>query len=277
MSEHIFEIRLFWAATAIAVLGVAVTQAGWKHKAFVNSLFGVAGLSFFAAIFWPQIAPYIPESIDVPLGTLSSNLISWLVLLAVAVSAICFLDYRARLSWAKHFPTIEALLEGENIVVSPTPLVLPEPHSGPNVAKWFPPLKSLDEFVDKALLNAAVQALNNAKAAKEARDAEFKDKSPYEVIRIDATNEFSKKAQDTEIAFMVARQRLFDSLISQMKEGVLVGRALPFDDKKLEDRDWEIIKSSHWSVLRFETTDQTYETVSGGGRTYKGLQIGKPQ
>lgn len=145
------------------------------------------------------------------------------------------------------------------------------------VTKWFAPLQALDEFCDKGLLRAAFQALNDARAAKEARDAEFKDKSPYDIIRIDATNDFSKKANDAEIAFMFARKRVFDNLISQMKEGVLVGRALPFDDKKLEDRDWEIIKSSHWSVLRFEATDQNYETVSGGGRTYKGLQIGKHQ
>jgi hypothetical protein len=146
----------------------------------------------------------------------------------------------------------------------------------PNVAQWFAPLKALDQFVDKALLNAAVQALNDARAAKEARDAEFKDKSPYEIIRIDATNEFSKKAQDTENAFMFARKRVFDELIRQMKEGILVGRALPFDDKKLEDRDWEIIKSSHGAFLDLKVPIKLMKLSVAAGVPTRAFRSGSP-
>src|SRR3990172_6196994 len=103
MSDHTFEIQLFLAGTAIAVLGVAVTQADWKHKAFVRSLFGLAFVLFGAAVFWPQIGPQIPQAIDAPLGAISSSSSSWLLLLGLAVSAICGLDYRARLEWLKKY------------------------------------------------------------------------------------------------------------------------------------------------------------------------------
>lgn len=142
------------------------------------------------------------------------------------------------------------------------------------VTKWITPLAALDECADKSLRDAALKALHEYEEAKQKRDTEQQNKGPYEVLAYDLTSNVTT----LEFKFLRARQKVFDDLIGQLKAGILVGRALPFNDKKLEDnQDWEIIKSSHWSVLRFEATDTTGETISGGGRTYKGLQIGKPQ
>jgi len=146
--------------------------------------------------------------------------------------------------------------------------------SAPQVTRWFTPQNALDEFADKDLLAATVKALNEYRAARQAKDDHYKNLSPYEAVA-DRTN-LSQQAQNAEIAFYATRRRLYENIINQLKQGILVGRALPFDDKKLVgNQDWETIKQSHWSVLRFSEGDM--EDVSGGGRTYKGLQIGKPQ
>jgi hypothetical protein len=42
MSGDDLSVQLFIEATAIAVLALAVSQAGWKHLWFVRALFGVA-------------------------------------------------------------------------------------------------------------------------------------------------------------------------------------------------------------------------------------------
>src|SRR5580693_2560110 len=106
--EHIFAIRLFLAATAIAFAGVGVNQADWKHPLFVGGLFGSAALFLVAGILWPTIAPGIPEGIGLSLGAIASSLIAWLLLLAITVVAICALDYRERANWRKEFPKITA-------------------------------------------------------------------------------------------------------------------------------------------------------------------------
>jgi len=275
--EHIFAIRLFFAATAIAVAGVGVNQADWKHPLFVRALFGSSAVLFLVAIFWPSIAPEVPDGIGAFLTLLSSSLISWLLLLAVTVVAICALDYRERANWRQEFPKLVALFETKKIAdTSVSASAEPSVAAKPTVARWFTPLQAVDQFAEKILVAAALTARDKATVAKEERDREYANKSPYQIVADDKN--LSTKAQNAEIAFYTARHAVFENLIDQLKQGILIGRALPFNDKKLEgDQDWEIIKASHWSVLTFQTSDQKFETVSGGGQTYRSLQIGRPE
>jgi hypothetical protein len=55
-------VQLFIAAAGLALLGIAVTQAGWTHKFFVRSLFGVAAILFLCAIFWRNVIEHAPRA-----------------------------------------------------------------------------------------------------------------------------------------------------------------------------------------------------------------------
>ena len=93
-------IQLFIAATAIVVLGVAVTQAGWTHKWFVRSLFLSAAILILCALLWKQIAeklPHLAESMD----AITKAPISWFVLLLVSIGLVFLLDFGARMGWLK--------------------------------------------------------------------------------------------------------------------------------------------------------------------------------
>jgi hypothetical protein len=268
--EHIFAIRLFLAATAIAVAGVGVNQADWKHPLFVKGLFGSAAVLFIAAIAWPTIAPKVPDGIGLPLSAIASSLISWLLLLAITVVAICALDYRERSKWRTEFPRIVDLLSGVAIVAAAP---IPEPPK-PKEPEWFSPLRAVDKFVDQGVLQAALTALSAVRAAREEQQQQKKPEGEDPFIFV--TNQAAgKKVRDAEWSYTAARNKVFNELIEQLKQGTLVGRALPFDAKVL-DGDWETIKQPYWSVLAFDMyNDPKMETVSGGGRTYKGLQIAR--
>jgi putative nucleotidyltransferase with HDIG domain len=82
------------------------------------------------------------------------------------------------------------------------------------------------------------------------------------------------RVREAENAYFIARGRVFDNLVDQLKREILVGRGVPYENNKPHG-DWEIIKSAYWTALTFDPSDSSCETVSGGGHTYKGLQIGK--
>jgi hypothetical protein len=91
-------IQLFIGATAIAILGVAVTQAGWTHKGFVWSLFVIAGGLSLIAVFWKPIRDANPE-IGPVASSVAGSSISWFTLLLVGFGAVFFLDLLARIGW----------------------------------------------------------------------------------------------------------------------------------------------------------------------------------
>jgi hypothetical protein len=88
-------VQLFVGGTAVAVLSVAMTQAGWTHKWFVRSLFVVAALLIVVAIFWKSIEGAIPK-----IGPIASDVagssVSWFTLLLTGFGIVFFLDFRAR-------------------------------------------------------------------------------------------------------------------------------------------------------------------------------------
>jgi hypothetical protein len=91
-------IQLFIGATAIAILGVAVTQAGWTHKGFVWSLFVIAGGLSLLAVFWKPIRDAHPE-IGPVASEVAGSSISWFTLLLVGFGVVFFLDLLARTGW----------------------------------------------------------------------------------------------------------------------------------------------------------------------------------
>ena len=91
-------IQLFIGASAIAVLGVAVTQAGWTHKWFAWSLFVIAATLALFAVFWKPIRDAHP-AIGPVASEVAGNSISWFTLLLVGFGIVLLLDLLARIRW----------------------------------------------------------------------------------------------------------------------------------------------------------------------------------
>jgi hypothetical protein len=87
--------QYFIAGTAIAILGIAVTQAGWTHRAFVKALFALGLALALTAGLWKPISEAFPRLRDLaaPIGSSPS---AWLVLLVTTLMIVFLLDYRAR-------------------------------------------------------------------------------------------------------------------------------------------------------------------------------------
>ena len=90
-------VQLFIFGGGISFAALAVSQAGWTHKAFVASLFSLAMVCFIAGAAWSSIKAYSPALSDAARNVAGSSL-SWFALIAVAVGAICAIDIRARLT-----------------------------------------------------------------------------------------------------------------------------------------------------------------------------------
>lgn len=91
-------IQLFILASAVAILGVAVTQAGWTHKWFVRSLFAAAAALAILAFYWKPIREAHPE-IGPPASDIAGNSVSWFALLLIGFGVVFFLDILARTGW----------------------------------------------------------------------------------------------------------------------------------------------------------------------------------
>ena len=286
MADHSFEIRLFLAATAIAVLGVGVTQAGWKHRAFVQSLFGLSLLFFAVAIFWPGIAEHIPESIDVPLGAISSNLISWLILLAMAIGTVCGLDYWSRSNWQKHFPTILSLLESKTVLQAAS-MAPSKSQSGDN-RQWVSSYKIFD-LADPKLIEKTVnyqseaQRLSRETEANNAEQLKFRPKDPLAAFNAiekapPALELLKKKASElydqsraAERNHNAAFGELLNDIYEKLASGKLIAKGflvpVEADSQEIE------IPASHWRLIRFHAVG--YTQAEGQGIKYVGITVAR--
>src|SRR5208283_3491067 len=98
MSGDDLSVQLFIGATAITVLALAVSQAGWKHLWFVRALFGVAFVLAACAIFWKPISDELPHVKEI-VSELASNSFSWFSLLLIGFGLVFVLDFGARIGW----------------------------------------------------------------------------------------------------------------------------------------------------------------------------------
>ncbi|MGD0418570.1 MAG: hypothetical protein ABSA68_03145 [Xanthobacteraceae bacterium] len=86
--SDILSIQLWFGAAALTFLAIAMTAAGWNHKYFIRSMFGVAALMALLAIFWPQIHVAIPDQIQKWIATESDNHFVWLGMFVVGMSTV---------------------------------------------------------------------------------------------------------------------------------------------------------------------------------------------
>jgi hypothetical protein len=71
-------VQLFFAATALAVLSLAVTQAGWRHPILLLGLFGSGLALTFIAGFWPSFAKHVPI-VQAYVGPIITHPLTWFV------------------------------------------------------------------------------------------------------------------------------------------------------------------------------------------------------
>jgi hypothetical protein len=281
MPDHTFEIQLFLAGTAIAVLGVAVTQADWKHKIFVRGLFSTSFGLFIAAVFWPNIGPKIPQGIDVPLGAISSNAVSWLVLLALAVSAICALDYRTRLDWIR---LVGPLKRGGFTQIE---RAVPQKRQ-PDSRQWFSSYKIFD-LAEPSLMKAAVGLEESTELAEKHLEDIQRDRQLFGFRRnaTDAINDLVnpspemvqwKAAEEEATRKFLTEQRQRDSaragaledIYQKLRNGKLVakGFAPPVgsDSGELE------IPVAYWRLIRF---NGDYTQAKGQELQYVGITVAR--
>lgn len=79
-------ICLFLAGIAATFLVGGVSQAGWRHRWFVTSLFVVAGLCLVAAAAWPWLKDLYPR-VKAVLSQIAESPVAWFVVIMVGTMA----------------------------------------------------------------------------------------------------------------------------------------------------------------------------------------------
>jgi|ERR1051326_2395540 hypothetical protein len=164
--------------------------------------------------------------------------------------------------------------------------------SGPKVTRWLSPLEAIDAFTDRRVLDdflvlkaqSDVISREHSEVVTTLRPPDMTEAELYarmhrgdtaEITALrDKERELSRRVADSQVKVVLARQRVIDDIILKLRNNVLVARGVLFENNKLYD-DWEYLKPAHWVALKFNSYDSNMETVTGGGKTYKGLQIGK--
>jgi hypothetical protein len=157
-----------------------------------------------------------------------------------------------------------------------------QPPSWPNVRDWLEPSEAIDKFTDPRLgaefiaanerLKVVARELEEAEAARQHKPESELDALTRMTFRDPAlSNEWNRKYQ-AEAVVNAARDRILEDLRRQLQDGVLAARAVQFEKDKLPT-EWDYLQPPNWVVLSFDYAD--LKTAHGGGKVYKGLQIGK--
>src|SRR5258708_5192364 len=82
-------ISLFFVGLAVTIAATGMTQAGWKHRLLIFTLFAVAAVLFGVGAGWHWIKGYWPEASAVA-ATLATNPVTWFVVIMFGLGAILF-------------------------------------------------------------------------------------------------------------------------------------------------------------------------------------------
>lgn len=80
-------VFLFLASLAVTFGVAGVSQAGWRHRALIGSLFLIAGFFLVAAVSWPWVkdrVPYLRELIS----HLAESPVAWFAVLMLAMACV---------------------------------------------------------------------------------------------------------------------------------------------------------------------------------------------
>ena len=74
-------VCLFLVGLGFNFVGIAVTQAGWKHKVLIGVLFGLGGLCFVSGISWVWLKNLPPVKVQSVIAEVAASPISWFVMM----------------------------------------------------------------------------------------------------------------------------------------------------------------------------------------------------
>jgi hypothetical protein len=157
----------------------------------------------------------------------------------------------------------------------------------PKVSKWMQPAEAINEFADRGLMQELEAALVHYEEARRRRDEEskkFHEENPTYTDQFRALkhtglgyrtelDEFQKAQVDVQIA----RDKVINNVRQQLADAYLVAKGLEFTEGKLEGGHRVTIPPAYWSELRFESYNAKMEVVSGGGKKYTSVRIGKDE
>jgi hypothetical protein len=162
----------------------------------------------------------------------------------------------------------------------------------PSVKEWLDPLAAIEAFADGVLLNNRdnarhAQSLAGIQYDSEKRKLDGLIKPPpfgssggmvvpeseeVEIARARLAELRTRLTASGEPILKI-ENAILDDMISRLKRESLVARAFRVKNDKV-DEELTDIPASHWILLKFNTYDTARQTVEGGGKYYKGLQIG---
>src|SRR6185437_12615797 len=70
---------------------------GWRHPVLIVTLFFLAGVCGVFGVFWPALKDVAPPAISVPVHQVSTNPVSWFVVLILGLTATLLLPRRRAL------------------------------------------------------------------------------------------------------------------------------------------------------------------------------------
>ena len=257
-----------WERAKSAESAYSIASWGWAALLF---LFPVGGIVTWAATYRDWI-----WNDHGMLGAICAGLAAMLV-----VSIALFILAAAGFLSAAAAARFQSTRSSSNPIASAEPTI--------TVSEWLTPSQALEQFTDLGLRQKAVEAvkdcnalfvkqrtLSNERTSKilnseyNALDAMVSGQSADDPLTV-----VTKQYNDSQLEAALAKRALENDLIRQLKDDGLVAKGVRFDEGKAQE-DWEYIKSAYWVALTFDSYGQDWETVSGGGKTFKGLRIGKP-
>src|ERR1700674_3737860 len=84
-------VVLFFIGLAATFAVAAMSQAGWKHRAFIIILFSIAVFFMASGISWPWLKDLSPELREIAIQV-TSNPVSWLSVMVLGLSAVLFIN-----------------------------------------------------------------------------------------------------------------------------------------------------------------------------------------
>jgi hypothetical protein len=270
--------QYFIAGTALTILGIAVTQAGWNHPWFVRAMFLAGVVMSACALLWKPIISTFPRISEItnPVGSSSQ---SWFALLVAALLFVFFLNYRSQREWMRKYPTLLEKLGQLEIEKSAAPEVDGSWFSSRNILllahvsireRWSETKQKMDAAEAKAQQLEQERSILSAKfgplaAFQTNPDPEYADLS----VRATAASQ-AMYAEGRKLDAI--RRELLDDVYSRLWSGLLISKG--FTPPVESNHDEVPIPAAQWRLLRF---DKDMNEAEGGGIKYIGIAVGRPK
>jgi len=85
MSGDNLTVALFLIDAAITLIGLGISQAGWKHPVLIGSVFVLGVACLFGGVFWPFVKGVSPTPVVDSITKIGTNPESWFFLFIMAL------------------------------------------------------------------------------------------------------------------------------------------------------------------------------------------------